>query len=258
MILAHVSRMMVISGIAIMCAMAVALILFALFYQKKFVRQQMVNQQALLDASFELQERERERIARELHDGIGAMLAAAKLLVHRLPAKQVRTEVLKDLKEVLTETIQEARAVSRDLSPQWVRKKGLVGGLQKYCETLNNGNSIKINFFDQNTEVPSNSRAELSIYRIAQELIHNAIKHAQAGCVSVSLSIEGRWLRLSVKDDGQGFDLQNIQPHHGHGLLNVRSRLQSLGGHLQQQTISEPGTSLIANVPYRLFTNTTS
>ena len=257
MLFAHISRMMVVLGMSTMCAMAIATILFALFYRRKFIRQQLENQQTLLNASFEFQERERERIARELHDGIGAMLAAAKLLAHRLPSKNVRIEVLEDLKEVLAETIQDVKAISRDLSPLRVRKLGLVEALRNHCETVRGHNAVEIEFSSRNVEIGSNLRAELSVYRIAQELIHNAIKHAQADRISVRLSIEGRWFCLLVEDDGQGFDLQNIR-NHGHGLLNVRNRLQSLEGDLQQMATSERGTSLTVRVPHNIFTNTSS
>lgn len=232
--------------------MAIGVVIFVLTYQKKFAEQQIIYQQVLLKASLESQERERERVARELHDGIGAMLATVKLLVHRLSPDPQRPDVLQDIKTTLAQTMMEVRSISRGLSPLTVKKMGWVEALDNYCKLLDDTSDIKIVFTHENVEKSDNFNVELSLYRIAQELIHNAMQHAHPTQIHVSVSTKCSLLSLEIKNDGQPFDLC-IMHEKGLGLLDIRSRLESLHGTLYQKNTSKPGTDLVVEVPIQLY-----
>ena len=246
----------VLVGVLMMGLMAVGVVIFVLIYQKKFAQQQLTYQQVLLEASRESQERERERVAKELHDSVGAMLATVKLLVHRLPPDSNRPEIVQDIKDMLAQTIQEVRTISRGLSPLVVRRFGCVGALRDYCGLLDEAGDVRITFTFDKVKKSSNFKAELSLYRIAQELIHNAIQHANPSHIYVSLTMHRATMRLEVRNDGRPFDLRTAQ-RQGIGLLDIQSRLEALRGRLYQKNITEPGSSLVAEFPITPYHKTT-
>ena len=246
------SESTVVVGVLAMGLMAIGVVIFVLIYQKKFVRQRLAYQQTLLEASLASQERERERVAEELHDGIGAMLAAAKLLVHRLPSDGGRPEIIQDIKDTLAQTIQEVRTISQGLSPLAVQRLGCAEALRNYCKLLNEAGSVSIRFTFDNIEKSNNFKAELSLYRIAQELIHNAIQHAHLSQLQVSLTAQSPVVRLEVNSDGPLFDLRAAQSQ-GLGLLDVQSRLETLQGTLYQRTLSDSTHSLIVEIPFTSY-----
>lgn len=249
------SESVVIFGILAMALMAVGLIVFVLTYQKKFAQQQIIYQQILLKASLDSQERERERIARELHDGVGAMLATIKLLVHRLPADQDRPDILQDIKTMLAQTMVEVRTISKGLSPLVVKRTGWIEALHDYCNLLDKFGDIRITFVYEKIRKSNNFNFELSLYRIAQELIHNAMQHAHPTYIHVSATMQHNRLRLEIQNDGQPFS-SDIMKQEGLGLLDVRSRLESLQGTLYQKIHSNPSTRLVVEVPLNSYTKT--
>ena len=201
-------------------------------------------------------ERERKRIAEELHDGTGAMLATVKLLVHRLPPDPSRPELVRDIKDTLAQTSQEVRTISRGLSPLAVRRIGCVEALRSYCKLLNEAGSAPITFVFDKVKKNNNFKAELSLYRIAQELIHNAIQHANPSQIHVSLTVRQATIRLEVANDGRFFGAQSAEPG-GIGLLDVQSRLETLQGTFYQKTIPGPGTHPVVEIPFMLYSKTT-
>ena len=257
MSLFYVDQPVLVLGVVTMCLMAVGIAIFVLIYQRKFTQQQLTYQRRMLGIAIEAQERERVRVARELHDGVGSMLSAIKLLVHRLSEERVRTDLYQSIEEALAQTIHEVRTLSRGLSSSQVQRVGLSSALRNYCHLVDDAEDIEISFVDKNTIKSINFRTELSLYRIAQELIHNTIRHAHALHVQVSLFTTPDSLCLEVTDDGQGFDLATAELQ-GNGLLNIRSRLHLLQGSLYQRTPSQSGSCLIVSIPIHLFTKTTT
>lgn len=253
----HINQSVVITGTLVTGLMAIGFATFVLFYQKKLAEQQSACQQELLAASLAAQERERERIAEELHDGIGATLAASKLLVHRLLPEEVHPAVLADLKETLAQAIREVRTISRGLSPLMVRQLGLGEALRSYCQLVNKAEIVQVDYTGKEIAESPDADAELSLYRIAQELIHNAIEHSRATHVRVSLTTHQTTLSLTVSDDGQGFDVSKARQS-GLGLLTIRDRLRPLRGTLRQEAVAGPGSCLVVTIPLDSYTQTSS
>lgn len=254
----QLSNFVIILGILAMCLMAIGMAFFVLLFQKKFAQQQLANQQMLLEASVDSQERERQRIAEELHDGVGTMLAATKLLVSRLSRHDNdQLEGLQELKDMLTQTIHEVRTISRGLSPLSLQRIGLVEALDKHCTLLSNASGVRVMFTHEAVTENNDFRAELALYRIAQELIHNALKHANPTYVWVYLSVWETTLYLEVSNDGRGFDL-TTDKQRGIGLLDIKNRLAALQGHIIQKGATPLGSSLIVSIPLERYTNSTT
>lgn len=196
-------------------------------------------------------ERERAQLARALHDELGALMTAAKLDLARLqsrlpPGRDDLVGPLRQLKDTLNDAIALKRRITEQLYPTTLRNLGLTAALD-----------ILVRNFGQHAGLPVSARletvaldgdAELTVYRLVQEALTNAAKHAHAQHLQVTLEQVGAEVRVSVADDGVGFDPQ--ARHHGtHGLAGIRHRLWACGGQLRIQSAPGHGTELAARIP---------
>lgn len=171
-------------GIGLMLLAAVALVMFVIVYQKRLLRQRTAEaeyQQHLLAAVIEAQERERERIGRDLHDGIGSTVATAKMLVNRLGANAIApdaTTLLGMIQEIMGTAVHDVRNISHSLYPAVLAHFGLAEALQHLVDVSNETGSLAIKLGVAYPR-PLVLAQELALYRICQELIHNALKHAR-------------------------------------------------------------------------------
>ena len=249
------------AGVGTLLLLALALVAFVLTYQKKMVRQQLAMhdlqvkyQRDLLGASLRAEERERARIGGELHDGVGSALSAAKLLLGQLVGiaapggKEQR--VLTTVEDVLTTSLQDIRTISRNLHPAVLMRVGLAEALlnlgQLYETAVPGGVVVEAELA---TALPYDQ--ELAIYRIVQELITNALRHAQPQHVRVRLSQTGPLLRLQVSDDGRGFAYVARAPAIGSGLglKNLEARILLLNATLHIDTAPGQGTRVTVEMP---------
>ncbi|MBF9221179.1 sensor histidine kinase [Hymenobacter ruricola] len=247
-------------GIGMMLLAAGCLLLFLFTYQKRLLQQQLrlrtaetEHQQALLAAIIEAQEGERERIGQDLHDGIGSTLATAKLLVNRLssqPTPANSPELLALVEELMATAVQDARSISHSLYPAVLARFGLADALQHLVDIGNETGALPI-ALELHYPRPLPLRQELALYRICQELVHNALKHAKGATrLSVKLQQQGQRLTLSVEDDGCGLRAPaagGLQPAGvaGLGLRNIDVRVQMLGARLHQPALATPGTHFL-------------
>ena len=240
---------MLIGGIILICLIVLGVLLFLLAYQKKYVERQVAYREVLLQAAIALQERDRQRIGLELHDGVGALLAIAKLQVHRLVEEGVQDEKLLQVEKLLKQSIQEVRTISRGLSQCAVVKFGLSKALEDYCQALEENIPTMLRWTIATVPTTLDFQVAISIFRIAQELLNNAIKHGQPDTITLTLTVrDGDLLELIVQDDGQGFNLGEVE-HRGIGLLNVQSRLNITKGKIEQKSLSTPGSCILVTVP---------
>jgi two-component system NarL family sensor kinase len=244
------------TGIGFMLLAAVALVVFLVVYQKRLLRQQLQlrlaeaeYQRQLLAAVIEAQEHERERIGRDLHDGIGSTLATAKLLMGRLEstgAAEEAANLSSMVKEILGNAVHDVRGLSHSLYPAVLDRFGLAEALQHLADVCNETSTLDVELsidYPQPLALPQ----ELALYRICQELIHNAQKHAQgATLLQVRLRQQGTKVSLAVEDDGCGFDtaaLESSRPASGGaGLRSIEVRVQMLRARLSQQSAPGQGT----------------
>jgi len=252
-------------GIGFMLLSAGALLIFLVTYQKRLLRQQLQQrtieatyQQQLLTAVIEAQERERERIGRDLHDGIGSTIAMAKMLVNRLDSKSSGEDpasVLALVKEIMSTAVQDVRSVSHSLYPAVLARFGLADALQHLVDVCNETAALNIEL-EVEYPRPLALAQELALYRICQELIHNAIKHAQgATLLTVQLHQALSSLTLVVEDNGCGFApaSSDSPPIEGIGLRSIHVRVQMLQAHLRHESVPEKGTRMVIELPVASF-----
>jgi signal transduction histidine kinase len=221
--------------------------------QQQEIQQQKINEleknKQLLarDAMLKGQEEERSRIAKDLHDGLGGFLSGTKLSFMNVKEKlllSAENEILfnKSL-NMLDHTINDLRKVARNLMPEALVKFGLNEALRDFCETIQSTAGTRIIYQQFGTIRTLDKSAEVFIYRIIQELVNNAIKHAEAREVLVQLTMGDDRIGIAVEDDGKGFD-KNDDSLHGAGLANVAYRVQYYNGTLDIVTSPGNGTSI--------------
>tara|TARA_B100001245_G_C22892543_1_gene430119 strand:+ start:3201 stop:3929 length:729 start_codon:yes stop_codon:yes gene_type:complete len=205
---------------------------------------ELTHQQKLLYNSINIQERERQRIAANLHDELSSRLTILKLNLHQL--KQGDTEVTGQMVPLLDETLRLSRNISHDLYPPLLAELGLVETIKDYLLPLKG--KVETEFHTNQNGEPPQGEISLQLFRIIQELIQNVLKHAQASVISVQLRITTTYTSLLVKDNGCGFKLSNTKG--GLGLGNIESRVQLLNGLYRIKSSLGKGTSTLILIPH--------
>lgn len=189
------------------------------------------------------EEKERIRLARELHDGIGGMLTTANFSLNRMAMTDHAGEKqFKNVQRMVQDIAAEVRKAAHNLMPDVLIHHGLVEGLLNYCDTINQTGQLQVSVSTLGNLQLLEKSTELLLYRIAQELIQNAVKHAQASYVVLQLVQRNRQISLSVEDDGRGFNAEEYTG--GYGLQNLIYRVQAMQGHISINTTPEKGTNI--------------
>ncbi len=247
-------------GTVVMLLLVSAIILFMVFYQKKMIQEQVKRQkleleyqQKMMVAALDSQENERRRVAGDLHDSIGAMLSAIRLGLITVGKQMPNPSGINDAKEMLDETIGSVRRISRDLMPSTLEKFGLAHALKELCDRFQSTSQLPIQYQEQGEVQTINSKRELMIFRIVQELLNNAIKHAKASVILVTLQSTDTF-QVVVEDDGVGFDFDeqhsSTKSEKGLGLFNIENRARLLHATLEFDKERKKGTRIILTVPY--------
>jgi signal transduction histidine kinase len=218
--------------------------------------------QDLRDLSAELmkvQENERKRIAQELHDEVGQMLQSMKMNLDRvkrnLSSKPQKLEGiddwLLDTEKLLRQTIEDIRTLTFDLRPSMLDDFGLIPTLGWYIENYSRRSNIKVFLKAKDPKYRFPAEVEITLYRIIQEALTNVSKHAQATAASVLVSPRNGTVILSVRDNGAGFDTSKVlSAPRGMGLLNIKERVNLLGGSFEINSRSRKGTRINITIPF--------
>jgi PAS domain S-box-containing protein len=216
----------------------------------------------LLNAVVETQETERRRIAADLHDGVGQTLTAVNMyfnaLKDELSDHKETTELFTITSDLITKAIADTRMISHTLMPSSLNNFGLKQAIEEMVDRYNTLEmGIKINFTFDISDKKINSRVEIAIYRIIQEIISNAMKHSKAKNIFLTIYEEGENLVVTALDDGIGFNMEKVR--RGLGLNSLETRVQSINGKLQIHTSEGKGTQIRINLPSQdLFQTTTN
>lgn len=219
--------------IGIIVFLLVASILTWFLYQQK---EKQKNQEILtlkrevqiktLESLIEGEEKERFRIAKELHDGVNGDLSAIKYKLSSL--LEMNNKVIKEAITMIDDSCKQVRAISHNLVPPSLEKFNLVEAAEEYCNNLNEINTdVEFTFQHLGDALDVSKKAEVNVFRIIQELITNSIKHADASSINVQISCYNNSVQLSIEDDGKGFDKDKVESG-GIGLSNVQSRIDYL------------------------------
>ena len=214
------------------------------------VRERTAELQRLSDARDDLLETERARVAKDLHDDLGQLLASLKLDLHLLqtdlPSQADPDKLVGPLQHSISNVIKKVRDVIQDLQPQWLFDQGLLWAIERLADYINRSSSVHVDVEtsgDHNRMMPS---LRLPIYRVVSEAVTNAVKHAKATNITIQIGIGEQALELLVIDDGCGIDFSTAAS--GSGLINMRERIGRIGGRLG--IVSQPGrTAIHAIVP---------
>ncbi|MBN2776112.1 MAG: sensor histidine kinase [Bacteroidales bacterium] len=199
------------------------------------------------------EEEERRRLAKDLHDGLGGILSSLKYALGNLKdkLKQSRakeTDIDKCI-DLVDSSISEMRNTAHSLMPDVLDKFGLDVALQNFCTDININSKSNISYQAFGLEeIDLSHQTKISVYRIIQELINNALKHASAKNINVQLTVIDQNLTITVEDDGKGFDSDKISDKKGIGLTNIENRLKLLNGSLDIQSETDQGSSFFIEI----------
>lgn len=222
--------------------------------QQAVIAQQQIRQLELksLQAMIEGQEGERSRIARDLHDGLGIQLSRIKLFVEA-HQEQLPHSIKEPLNQFLDEACTETRLISNHLSPYALSTFGLIPALEDLVQKLNLVNQTKLTLEHYGDGLSLGDEASAMVYRVVQELLNNALKHANARTITVQIMANDEDLLISVDDDGRGMtataDRFADGPSRGNGITNIKSRIAYLGGQVMWQSEAGRGTSVMISLP---------
>jgi signal transduction histidine kinase len=198
-----------------------------------------------------VREDERSRLARELHDELGGLLTAAKLDVARVKSRlrAASPEILERVDHLvrsLDSGIALKRRIIEDLRPSMLSNLGLTSALEVLCGEFARRSELKVATSFDDVTLPAD--AQLTAYRVVQEALTNIAKYAKARCVDVCLADDGGHARLTIRDDGMGFDTTKV-PQIAHGLVGMRFRVVSHGGRFDITSQPGAGTTIDVTLP---------
>jgi signal transduction histidine kinase len=226
--------------------------------QKRLLEQVRSANQSLQNLSrylVNIQEQERRSLARELHDEIGQALTAVKMSLDslaKLPVADNQSHLQESI-QIVSQTLQQVRNMSLSLRPALLDELGLSATLRWYVDRLAQWNNIDAQFQASLTQERMPPEIETTLFRVAQEALTNAIRHAEANRVAVVLTQTDEHIILQIRDNGRGFfvekAIQNAVRGASLGLLSMQERLHLVGGELNIHSTPGLGTEIAAKVP---------
>ncbi|MDI3528894.1 MAG: two-component system, NarL family, sensor histidine kinase DegS [Thermoanaerobacter sp.] len=216
--------------------------------------EQLKDKQALSVKIIEAQEEERKRIAREIHDG-PAQAMANVLLKSELCEKLITKDIeqakieLKNLKNIVQQSLKEVRKIIYDLRPSALDDLGLIPALSRYIKNFSEETGIFVDFSVLSDYKRLSPEIEITCFRVVQEALTNIKKHSKAKNASVKFEFGMRFISIIIKDDGIGFDKENIGQ--GYGLMGMRERVEILNGKFEISSFKNNGTQIYISIPVR-------
>ena len=238
------NQLIYMSGITLFLLVA-GLLTWLVFQQKQKRKSQEIitlkreYQIKSLESLIEGEEKERFRIAKELHDGVNGDLSAIKFKLSSL--LEMNNKVIKEAITMIDNSCEQVRTISHNLVPPSLENFNLIEASEEYCFNLNDMHTQEIVFQHLGDSFSVSKSSEINIFRIIQELVSNSIKHADADEINVQISCRENHLSLSVEDNGIGFDPKTVKSD-GIGLKNIQSRVDYLQATMDVLS-NEDGTS---------------
>lgn len=209
-------------------------------------------QRRLMNAVISTEERERRRFAKDLHDGLGPLLSAARMSITALLQQepQGRTKmVMENANNAINEAISSIKEISNNLSPHVLSNFGLESAVRNFVQKITKSQSIQVDLQSSLGDLRFDSNLEIAIYRSLCELINNTLKHAQATTIGIDIQLYERTLLIEYSDNGKGFDQLMVKElGNGMGLSNISSRIKSAGGMFVIDSAPGCGTHAIIKI----------
>lgn len=262
------NSVLIITGTVILLLMGIGLIVFVVIYQQQQLKQRYQQQKQIqelknemqrqmLESALEVQEVERVRIAKDLHDEVGAMLSVTKMSFNQLLRKIDNAEDLatmgKQTRELLEQSISQVRRISKELVPSTLEEFGLISSVDEFIQKVHLASTMAFVFSHEGIDVKHrfDRKIELTIYRLIQELVNNALKHAEASEITLHLTAQSNKIIFTFTDNGKGFNFEAVQKDtkSGLGLRNMASRLSVLNGSIDIKSVLGQGTQTTIEIP---------
>lgn len=207
-----------------------------------------------IDAMITGQEKERQRLASDLHDSVGATLAAAKLQFHHLSKNRDKndssiTELFQKTGKLLDEAYEEVRSMAHVKNNGVIAKKSLLPAIQNLANSASGANGLTIEVAHFGLDKRLDNAMEIALFRIIQELVTNIIKHAQATEASIAINQYDDTINLIIEDNGKGFDARKLPEKDGMGLSSIERRIEHLEGTMEIDSTLGKGTHILIDIP---------
>ncbi|MEZ4859309.1 MAG: sensor histidine kinase [Flavobacteriaceae bacterium] len=218
--------------------------------KEKILKDQELN---AIDAMIAGQEKERERLASDLHDSVGATLSAAKLQFDHLSKNKEKLESMEELFQktgtLLDQAYKEVRSMAHLKNSGVIAKKGLLPAIVTLAKNASATGQLSIEVQDFGLDEKLEPSLEITIFRIIQELVTNIIKHSEASEANISITQHQDMLSIIVEDNGKGFDVRQNHLKEGMGLGSIEKRIEHLEGTLEIDSTPHKGTSILIELP---------
>lgn len=225
----------------IIALLALGFIIFLLVYQKKLLAEEnkakameTEMQQKMLEATIQGQEREKDRLASDLHDSLGASLSMAKMMLEKSISQRGEPDPLQQkATQVLNASLADLRQISHGLSPRLLQRFGLKETLKDHLDNIARSTETTTQL---NWQVPASrftADQQLSLFRVIQEMIQNLLKHNRVGCITLEGSIRENQVVIQLTDDGTSFNWVQPGTGSGIGIMNIKTRLSLLNASLE-------------------------
>jgi len=215
----------------------------------KDITERKTLEQVILTTAIETEEKERQRFAQELHDGIGPLLSTVKMYIQwvlKPDSKADKIKILEKMQTIINEAHESIRQISFNLSPHILQNFGLLAAINAFTAKVQESQTIAIDI-ETDTYTSKDLQTETIIYRILTECLTNTIKHAEATKITIIFTENEKKLAIHYTDNGKGFNFDEIK-HTGLGLLNMQSRIQSINGKMNLQSTLDRGTEILIEI----------
>ena len=246
---------------SVLALLIIAMLSYRNYLQKQKLQQQRINeletekQLAATEAILKGEEKERSRLAKDLHDGLGGMLSGIKYSLNNMKENLILTPVNAQAFEhsvnMLDNSISEMRRVAHNLMPENLLKFGLAAAIQDFCSEMQLSGKLQVHCqYVGLKDKTIDQSLSVTVYRVTQELLNNIMKHAGATQAMVQIGVTETQITVTVEDDGKGLDEESIKNAPGIGWKNIYSRVHYHKGNISIQSQPGKGTSVFIEFPF--------
>lgn len=213
----------------------------------------MRQQQLATNAVIEAEEKERQRIAKDLHDSVGQMMSAAKMNLSAFEsevkfADKEQQLAFEKIIQLVDESCKEVRNVSHNMMPNALLKSSLASAIQEFIDKLDQ-KKLQVHLYTEGLDERLDSNVETVFYRVIQECVNNVIRHASATTLDISLIKDNDGISGTIEDNGKGFNTLDKGKLEGMGLKNITTRIEYLKGTVEFDSTPGKGTLVALYVP---------
>lgn len=241
--------LIILLGFFLMLLMVSFIVLMLLYHRQKQIKNrerlkaiQTEYEKTILNVEKEIREDVLSFVGRELHDNVGQLLSLAKLNL-----SSSKPEKISEGKNILNDIIKEVRSLSKTLNLDWVETISIEDFIQRELDKIGNLDFCTVDFSSHGPSLVLSKDQKLVLFRIIQECLNNAIKHAQPESIRIQIDTNRSPAQIVIKDDGLGFDL--TQQSKGQGLHNLQYRMETIGGKFELNASPGKGTQVKLLLP---------